>query len=293
MFTVSRNVAAAALTGAVLTVPTGTLAAAIRVDQNTILSTDVTGNVFQVGVGASNVVLTVVGGAQVTQILGFGDSTINVRGGTTGNLEGLTSAFLHVSGGSVGSIYDYTNTLIDGGSVNEVQLRTISNSSYSSTGVGSQTGGTIDHVLNQDGGTFAIKGGSLTDYVFGTAFSTTSISGGSITGVLYSLDQYDKYVFSGTGIKFTNPIASNAIALQPGFIGLASNPVGTFYDLTGTLQDGTPINTKFFSTNLNPLTNVQINNAGAPVGTAVPEAPGLLVFCVGLLSLAVRRFGVV
>ena len=209
-------------------------------------------------------------------IRGFGNSRIEITGGYVRAMDTLTSSVTHVTGGQVDLIADYTNALIGGGVVTELQTRNINNSNYNSTGQATISGGTVTRVITGSLCSVAMTGGALTGYFSNSNGGGFTLSGGTVTGTLYDLDQYSKTSVFGTGITLSNPVAG----ASKDFGGYT----GTYYDLKGVLRDGTPINTKYFSNGALGTSRMTITNVAA----AVPESPAALLLALPALALLAR-----
>jgi hypothetical protein len=178
--------------------------------------------------------LDIVDGAQIsgsaTGVFVLG-GTVNISGGSIdGSIAGvnLNSGTVTVSSGSISS--GYLEVYIRGGTA------TISGGSVSGSSYG---------VLVPSGGTVNISGGSFTGSIVGVTApgGTASISGGSFSGSWGLAVQSGTMTISGCGLK------------------LSGN------QLTGTLQDGTPINTRTGN-----LSAGSLQNADSGLGT--DDVPG-------------------
>ena len=268
------------LVATTLTAAAATAGAQTYIDSSQTINTDRRGVDFYVGLHANGVVLTVDTGAQInggqytSGIRTFGNSQVNVIGGSVVGIDTLTSSVVRVSGGAVGTLTDRTQVVVSGGSVSNLYLTNISNSNYSSVGSATVSGGTITQAESEYGAKLTFSGGVLSNYLTNAGVNTVAtINGGSILGILYSMDGYNSYNIYGSGLAFTNPTPGKSMAAPNG---PGTYLTGTYYDLNGVLSDGTPIATKFFSAT-NSTTQAHLFNT-APV----PEPSSVLLMVAGL-----------
>ena len=234
--------------------------------------------------------------------LAEGNSQVFVNpGAEVSSAQAFNSAYVAINGDSFSTdLYDNASALIAGGEHN--RIRVFGNNALEYTGghtVGLDTGGgfiglpftsstsniqggTIDSILNGEASIVNIYGGTIGE-VYTFENSITNIYGGSISQ--NTLFAKDSGVVNLYGVGF---------ALS-GIVGTGADSNGSYniYNLSGTLQDGTPLLTTFHDyTGGN-----EIGGADSPLifhaAVVVPEAGTLsLVLLAGLpigAGLAQRR----
>jgi hypothetical protein len=171
--------------------------------------------------------LNIVDGANVQRVTAGGGTNVNISGGTVDGLGYCEATTFHVSGGEVGRIVADcfgwgVDGTISGGNVGDLMFW--SNHLLIS-------GGSVDRLL-LGAGLIEIAGGSVESIEFFDDFGAgvdIEISGGKIPNELSYLDGLPVLTFFGSDLALT---------------GLEPVPGENESILTGTLRDGTPVDTR-------------------------------------------------
>ena len=213
----------------------------------------------------------------------YGPSTANVNGGYISNLNLYNTSTVTFSGGNIDNLsaYDTSTTNLNGGIIN-------ANLDFYNSSTANVTAGSINEDLTtHDASTLNFRGGYLQGYLDIEGASIANVSGGNINS-LDTLNTSTANVSGGTINTLETVDASTIDLFGTGFAQrfVSTFPTYTLYDVTGTLQDGTPINASYY------------DEGGTLKFTAATIAPepsqlaalGLTVFgTLGLILQARRR----
>ncbi len=237
------------------------------------------GTTLRVGAITSGTDLTLAAGSVVQNVRAFNASRIVVSGGAATSLRAEDTARLFMNYGTVSgniAVTENGRLTMGGGSAASVTV--------SDNGIANITDGTVGTVTANAGATAYLFDGTFTDLV--AAGGDIYVYGGSISE--NTISAYG----DGTVSLFGNDLLLDFTSAMTGTD--AAGISGTFYDLTGTLTDGTTLDTRFFDADGGHTFGQ--GAANAPLffnGVAVvPEAGTLALFTlagIGTVGLVARR----
>lgn len=195
-------------------------------------------------------------GGNVTTVLAMDSSTVNIGGGTVMNASSfLGNSVINVTAGNVTVVSSGGNTTgnISGGTVSLTQSYengsihitggTVAMHTSLNTSTATVSGGTVQELTGAGSSIVYVTGGTA-PYVLIRDSNTTNLSGGNIGGLDANTadpDYIGLYLTGGTLNLYGSDFLRNDITA-----GIYRGIGGTYGTLTGTLLDGSALNTTFF-----------------------------------------------
>jgi hypothetical protein len=174
------------------------------------------------------------------------NGTVNIYGGDIGPISSFNNSTINFSGGTAtldSYCYDTSTINLSGGTADVIH-------GYDTSMV-NITGGTLGFAYGLGSNITNISGGTVKNiYDFGS--NTTNISGGNVGGIESPPNESGNFDPNEVGIYLksgTLNLYGSAFSLSGAFAGIYANTAGTYSTLTGTLLDGTALNTTLFLAN--------------------------------------------